>query len=166
MSWTPLTYAFGSKLTSTKMTQNQANFLAVAAGDSGAPNIVDAAHTPVTAGSTYLWAHDGIYTSGSTSSPTYALLIMDGAPIIVPRDGTYQVDFDMSGSGGVTATARIYKNGAGFGTEQTQGNSVDTKSENLTFSEGDYIEIYGKIGSSETCTVANLKLMSVIKRLG
>ena len=40
MAWEALTYSFGSKLTSTKMTQNQANFLAMAAGDSGAPSIV------------------------------------------------------------------------------------------------------------------------------
>ncbi len=37
MTWTALTYAFGSKLTSTKMTQNQDNFTAMARGQSGAP---------------------------------------------------------------------------------------------------------------------------------
>lgn len=39
MAWTALTFAFGSTLTSTKMTQMQDNFTAVANGDSGAPNI-------------------------------------------------------------------------------------------------------------------------------
>lgn len=39
MAWTSLTFAFGSTLTSTKMTQMQDNFTAVANGDSGAPNI-------------------------------------------------------------------------------------------------------------------------------
>ncbi len=39
MAWTNLTYAFGSKLTSTQMTQNQANFAALAAGDAGAPDV-------------------------------------------------------------------------------------------------------------------------------
>lgn len=38
-TYTALTYAANSLLTSTKMTQNQANFAAVAAGDSGAPTI-------------------------------------------------------------------------------------------------------------------------------
>lgn len=37
MTWTALTYAFGSKLTSTKMTQNQDNFSAVCNKDAGAP---------------------------------------------------------------------------------------------------------------------------------
>ncbi len=38
-TWTALTYAAGSLLTSTKMTQTQANFAALGAGDSGAPDI-------------------------------------------------------------------------------------------------------------------------------
>jgi hypothetical protein len=38
-TWTDLTYASGSLLTSTKMTQNQANFAALGAGDSGAPDV-------------------------------------------------------------------------------------------------------------------------------
>lgn len=39
MAFTALTYSFGSVLTSTKMTQNQDNFAAVANGDAGAPRI-------------------------------------------------------------------------------------------------------------------------------
>lgn len=42
-TWTSLTYSFGSTLTSTKMTQNQDNFLALAEGASGAPSIQTAA---------------------------------------------------------------------------------------------------------------------------
>jgi len=38
-TWTDLTYPSGSLLTSTKMTQNQDNFAALAAGDPGAPTI-------------------------------------------------------------------------------------------------------------------------------
>ena len=43
-TWTSLTYAFGSKLTSAKMTQNQDNFLALAEGASGAPKLQSAAY--------------------------------------------------------------------------------------------------------------------------
>ena len=39
MAWTSLTFSFGSLLTSTKMTQLQDNFAAMAAGDSGAPTV-------------------------------------------------------------------------------------------------------------------------------
>jgi hypothetical protein len=39
MAWTSLTFAYGSKLTSAKLTQMQANFAAMAAGDAGAPEI-------------------------------------------------------------------------------------------------------------------------------
>lgn len=43
MAWTNLTFAYNSLLTSTKMTQLDDNFDALAAGASGAPEIVDAA---------------------------------------------------------------------------------------------------------------------------
>ena len=43
MTWTNLTFPFASLLTSTQMTQLDANFEALAAGDSGAPSIAEAA---------------------------------------------------------------------------------------------------------------------------
>ena len=43
MAWTALTFAFGSVLTSTKMTQLQANLAAMASGDAGAPEVLNAA---------------------------------------------------------------------------------------------------------------------------
>ena len=42
-TWTPLSYPFGSLLTSTKMTQNQANFTAMGEGAASAPNVDSAA---------------------------------------------------------------------------------------------------------------------------
>lgn len=44
MAWTSLTFAYNSLLTSTKMTQMQDNFTAVANGDSGAPELQSAAY--------------------------------------------------------------------------------------------------------------------------
>jgi hypothetical protein len=43
MAWTSVTFSYGSVLTSTKMTQVQDNFTAVAQGLSGAPSILTAA---------------------------------------------------------------------------------------------------------------------------
>ena len=37
MAWTDLSFPSGSKLTSTKMTEVQSNFAALAAGEAGAP---------------------------------------------------------------------------------------------------------------------------------
>ena len=45
MTWTDLTFAFGSILTATKMTQLDDNFEALANGDSGSPKIQEAAIT-------------------------------------------------------------------------------------------------------------------------
>ena len=46
MAWTDLTFDFGSILTSSKMTNLQANFQAMADGDSGAPIISQASLAP------------------------------------------------------------------------------------------------------------------------
>lgn len=43
MTWTALSYAFGSKLTSLKMSQNQDNFTAAVEGHAGSPKILAAA---------------------------------------------------------------------------------------------------------------------------
>ena len=43
MAWTDILFPFGSILTSSKMTNLQANFKAMADGDSGAPEITKAA---------------------------------------------------------------------------------------------------------------------------
>lgn len=48
MAWTALTYAFGSVLTSSKMTQNQDNFTAMGDGDAGAPKVKPLAINPGT----------------------------------------------------------------------------------------------------------------------
>lgn len=53
MTWTTLTYAFGSQLTSTKMTQNQNNFTAVMTGDPSAPRLQPTALTSYTAVASY-----------------------------------------------------------------------------------------------------------------
>jgi len=60
MAWNALTFSFGSKLTSTKMTQLQANFAAMAAGESGAPGILETTvirvvEAAIAPGSTDVW---------------------------------------------------------------------------------------------------------------
>ena len=168
-TWTGLTYSFGSKLTSTKMTQNQDNFLAVAEGAAGAPNIIDAAHTPITAGSTYLFDQVG-FTEFISASNSYVVTTVDGdwRKIFIPRDGAYQVDFLLSNNGGAgPGTGRVYKNGVAFGTEQTHSSGIPTnQSENLTFSEGDYIELYCHGDAGNGVKVQDFKISSAVKRQG
>ena len=89
--------------------------------------------------------------------------------MMIPRDGVYKTKFTLEGFGsGHTAYGRIYKNGAAFGTEQTEvdGGPV-VKEEDLTFSEGDYIELYHKTSSGIIDThCSNFRLLSAVKLLG
>ena len=59
MAWTALTFAYGSLLTSTKMTQMQDNFTALAQGLSGAPVILQAAIDNAAVGQGELKTTDG-----------------------------------------------------------------------------------------------------------
>ena len=64
-----------------------------------------------------------------TSNTSYTKL----KEIQIARGGSTRIDFDMHQSGGGTAYARIYVNGAAFGTEQTTGSAVYvTKSETIS----------------------------------
>ena len=73
MAWTGLTYPFGSKLTSAKMTQNQDNFAAMANGDSGAPSIQQAAM-----GAAAIGQNECKTTTGEVSTITLATLTLPG----------------------------------------------------------------------------------------
>lgn len=74
-TWTSLTYSFGSVLTSTKMTQNQDNFLAIAEGASGAPKIQAAAFD----GSIGLYSTGDVKLTFKTTADTGWVMMNDGS---------------------------------------------------------------------------------------
>ena len=74
-TWTSLTYSFGSVLTSTKMTQNQDNFLAVAEGASGAPKIQASAFD----GSIGLYSTGDVKLTFKTVADTGWVMMNDGS---------------------------------------------------------------------------------------
>ena len=86
-TWTSLTYAFGSLLTSAKMTQNQDNFTALAEGASGAPaiswsNALDTGFTGSSQaiGASSTWTPSaGVYQIVSTSTNIQIELFVSGA---------------------------------------------------------------------------------------
>jgi len=61
--------------------------------------------------------------------------------------GTYRITFDFTGDG-YTASARIYKNGAAFGTTRTNSGAYTNYSEDLPFAANDLVQLYvdGAIG--------------------
>jgi hypothetical protein len=76
MTWTTLSYSFGSILTSTKMTQNQDNFTALANGDSGSPKIQEAAITGQAAVDQSAIKTTTATLAGSASSPSKTTIVL------------------------------------------------------------------------------------------
>ena len=68
--------------------------------------------------------------------------------------GTLRIDFYMAGGPGITHYGRVYKNGIAYGTERTNTTTVSVLySEDLSFNDGDTIEIWGKVSSAINYTV-------------
>ena len=132
-------------------------------------DITDADHTPITAGSTYLSAWTGV---GEIVENGGTLQLQDESHnfnrVVIERDGIYKVDFNMRATGGGTANARIYKNGVAFGTAQsTASSSYILKSEDLTLSEGDYLDLYLQITAGGVSADAkDFKVSAGVKQLG
>jgi len=73
--------------------------------------------------------------------------------------GTFRLKFDLKTSSGVTAYGRIYKNGAAFGTEQTNATtSYVEKSEDLAFRFGDTVELWLKRTSPDNALARNYRI--------
>src|SRR3990167_9486189 len=123
MTWTAPTYAFGSKLTSTKMTQNQDNFTALARGDSGAPSL-----------GLYLPIADQDASSSAqidfTGFGTYSAIIIQYTDVVPATDGSNFYFRVGTGAGPTYATTNYYKvNGGGnqgqfILNDETAGNEV------------------------------------------
>ena len=64
--------------------------------------------------------------------------------IYIARAGAYRIKFDMKSSATHLSYAKVYKNGAAFGTEQNESStSYVTKSEDLSgWAEGDLCQLY------------------------
>jgi len=142
MAWTSVTFAYGSVLTSAKMTQLQDNFTAVAQALSGAPAIVSLKSSSMIDAAT-----GAVYVGDSPDTTNTTTTYVEIANFCILQDGTYSVRFLLSCSNaGSAAYGRIYKNGSAFGTEQS-ANSVGswtTKTENLAFVVGDTVQLFLK----------------------
>jgi len=95
-------------------------------------------------------------TQRETSSETYVKL----KEIEITESGTYKVWFDLlKTAGGTLAYGRIYKNGVGFGTEQSTNQTEDqTYTEDLAFTKGDLLQLYAKQSGGAISYVNDLKL--------
>lgn len=140
MAWTSLTFAYGSILTSTKMTQMYDNFQAVADGDSGAPNIQTAgiAANAVTSAkiATGAVGHDELSTNPSASSTT-----ITNVDTFVPTAGWYQFTMESTyGAGGVEFEINV--SGA-WRNMSSNGAGAASKSMGLVFCDGTNMRFQG-----------------------
>lgn len=154
MAWTTLTFAFGSLLTSTKMTQLQDNLTAVAQGLSGAPALIVAPVnlTSQTAGDYLMHSNDADRT---TTSATYVKIKESK----IAKAGAYRIKFDLrettlSGS----VLGRIYQNGVAVGTERTTSADTTYSEDIAGFVAGDLIQIYARINTGAQAGVRNFRV--------
>lgn len=113
-------------------------------------------------------AGDVLQSSADTERSEGGTTYVKVKEIQLPRSGTYRVKFDMKVTGSTnTAYARVYKNGAAHGTEQTstwaeQGSAsvYQNKSEDISgWTSGDLCQLYIKVnGSPDDCYIQNFRI--------
>mgnify|MGYP001605851407 CR=1 FL=1 len=150
MAWTSLGFVYGSVLTSTKMTQNQDNFTAVAHGLSGAPKVLNKAFSPVVVGSVSILggmsipSNGNVTTVASDTSGAYSELFN----FRVNHEGAYRIKHTSNGTAPQWYT-RLDKNGAAISSHTNTSTSplFDDVSSCMV---GDTIQLYGRsyIGGS------------------
>lgn len=163
MAWTSLNFAYGSVLTSTKMTQLYDNITAVTNGDTGAPQIKGASFQYQTG--TNLIARSDVSLNQATSITQF---FVDTGSRATPVQFTAPVDCTITTRIHLRSTAvadnaygRIYVNGVATGTlRNTTSNSFVTYDEDITVNAGDTIELWGYMGPGDLGTAAYLSLLS------
>jgi hypothetical protein len=152
MGWTNLSFAYGSILTSAKMTQLYDNITATANGDAGAPDIKQASFPLMVAGTIYMNPIFSIPSTGPIS--IFAVNTVVGAIVEkyncrILQAGTYRASFVLvTTNGAAPANGRIYKNGSAVGSLQVSSDTGGTTfTQDLTFAAGDTSQLFFSIPS-------------------
>jgi len=96
-----------------------------------------------------------------TYSTTYEKLKEFYVPKLIPKTCKLRIYFELaSGVSGITAYAQIWRNGSPYGTERTRTlTTFAGYTEDLEFSEGDYIQIYAKCDSGGIASIRNFRIL-------
>jgi hypothetical protein len=95
-----------------------------------------------------------------TTSTTYVKVKEFYVPKLIPKTSKLRIYFELrSGVAGASAYARIYRNGSPYGTERINNTTTYAPyTEDLEFSEGDYIQIYAKCDEEGSTSVRNFRI--------
>lgn len=164
MAWTALTYAYGSVLTSAKMTQNQDNFTALANGDSGAPQHQTASYADgsITADKIVLYTPGTSYRliQSTSSSGTISTSWDTLKEALCGSGGTVTVTYTHSSGSTASHYTNIFVNDVAVGTVRSANG---TYSENITISPGDELQVKGYITSGfQTVDVSYFYIQSAL----
>ena len=150
MAWTTLTFAFGSLLTSTKMTQLYDNLTALANGDSGAPNILPAAINVGYAPGSYFCFNQ--HMEGRTGTSDFAQMLEMKTGIA----GNISIGFYARSATADAISVRPYLNGAAVSSAYTTTSSAFALvvREVQSCSINDKIQLWGKYDAGATVAAA------------
>ena len=99
-------------------------------------------------------------TANSTTSTTYVKVKEFYVPKLIPKTSKLRIYFELASYyEGYAAYAKIYRNGSPYGTERVNTSTTfEPYTEDLEFSEGDYIQIYAKCGTGGRAQVRNFRI--------
>ena len=111
--------------------------------------------------------HDNANVVSGTEYLVYTLRSAIEITSLHPTPSTLRISFKYKSNGSAVIHARIYKNGAGFGTVRETGSaSWQTFVEDLEFAEGDLIQIYSYTGvSGQAVTTGYLQVQGIASQL-
>jgi hypothetical protein len=103
-------------------------------------------------------------TVSSTTSTTYVKVKEFYVPKLIPKTSKLRIYFELASYyEGFYAYAKIYRNGSPYGTERLNDSTTYSSfTEDLEFSEGDYIQIYAKCASGGRALVGNFRIQGTL----
>lgn len=162
MSWTTLSFPYGSILSSSKMTQLYDNITAQANGDTGAPKqqTLGIANNAVTAAKMNDVSASNTYSVATSLRPETSVSITATKikEIICPVDGTlYSTFWLASATVSTYAYAQIYKNGTAVGTFHSTFSTgyLEKIDASISFVAGDLLQIYAYTGGGSAGAIVS-----------
>lgn len=176
-----------SPITVTLIARMIDNPIAIAAGDSGAPQIQTAAiadsavttikindgavkeekHTAIVAGHKYTYSMSSPEDEHTSTSAAYSICMFGGNALIAQRAGTYRITWEHKCDRSGTSNSKIYKNFVAIGSEKTVSTTVYIDAqEDIVLAAGDIISLYSRDVATTHNVAKNLAMKAATKPFG